>query len=267
MSAIAYVRVSTDEQAESRAGLDAQLHTIQAHCQKGGVELRGVFSDEGISGAAQLDKRPGLLDAINALRRGDVLVVSKRDRLARDVVACAVVERMVKKRGGRVVSVAGEGTDSDDATSVLMRRIVDAFAEHERLVIAARTRAALQAKRRRGERTWRVPLGFTLASPDVSVTKSRAGLPTQLVAVPEQMAVVVRIRQERAAGKSMRKIAAGLTADGIPTATGGSVWSHATIQRMVMRFRELSDATAEVLVGVSEKAVWGERTEDVAYGR
>jgi DNA invertase Pin-like site-specific DNA recombinase len=133
MSAIAYVRVSTDEQAESRAGLDAQLHTIQAHCQKGGVELRGVFSDEGISGAAQLDKRPGLLDAINALRRGDVLVVSKRDRLARDVVACAVVERMVKKRGGRVVSVAGEGTDSDDATSVLMRRIVDAFAEHERL--------------------------------------------------------------------------------------------------------------------------------------
>jgi hypothetical protein len=36
---------------------------------------------------------------------------------------------------------------------------------------------------------------------------------------------------------------------------------------MVMRFRELSDATAEVLVGVSEKAVWGERTEDVAYGR
>jgi hypothetical protein len=101
----------------------------------------------------------------------------------------------------------------------------------------------------------------------VSVTKSRAGLPTQLVAVPEQMAVVVRIRQERAAGKSMRKIAAGLTADGIPTATGGSVWSHATIQRMVMRFRELSDATAEVLVGVSEKAVWGERTEDVAYGR
>jgi DNA invertase Pin-like site-specific DNA recombinase len=174
---------------------------------------------------------------------------------------------MVKKRGGRVVSVAGEGTDSDDATSVLMRRIVDAFAEHERLVIAARTRAALQAKRRRGERTGRVPLGFTLASPDVSVTKSRAGLPTQLVAVPEQMAVVVRIRQERAAGKSMRKIAAGLTADGIPTATGGSVWSHATIQRMVMRFRELSDATAEVLVGVSEKAVWGERTEDVAYGR
>jgi hypothetical protein len=81
------------------------------------------------------------------------------------------------------------------------------------------------------------------------------------------MVVVERIRRERAAGKSMRKIAEGLTVDGIPTATGGSVWSHGTIQRIVMRFQDLADATAEVLVGVSEKVVWAERTEDVAYGR
>lgn len=247
MYAIGYLRVSTDEQSESRAGLDAQLHAIQAHCRKQGLELRGVFSDEGISGAAQLDKRPGLLDAVNAVGRGAVMVVAKRDRLARDVVASAVVERMVAKRGGRVVSVAGEGTDSDDATSILMRRIVDAFSEHERLVIAARTRAALQAKRRRGERVGRVPLGFSLAAPETSTTRSRAGLPTQLVPVPEQLSVVERIRTERAAGKSMRQIAAGLTADGIPTATGASVWSHATIQRIVQRFQDVADATAAVL--------------------
>lgn len=251
MYAIAYLRVSTDEQAESRAGLDAQLHTIQAHCRKGGLELRGVFTDEGVSGAAQLDKRHGLLDAINAVGKGAVLLVSKRDRLARDVVASAVVERMVAKRGGRVVSVAGEGTDSDDATSILMRRIVDAFSEHERLVIAARTRAALQAKRRRGERVGRVPLGFSLAAPETSATMSRAGLPTQLLPVPEQLSVLERILSERAAGKSMRAIAKGLTDDGIPTATGASVWSHATIQRVAQRFRDLADATATVLSGVA----------------
>jgi DNA invertase Pin-like site-specific DNA recombinase len=148
MQAVAYVRVSTDEQAESRAGLEAQLHAIRQHCQKNGWQLVGTFTDAGVSGAAQLDKRPGLLDAVNAVTRGAVLMVSKRDRLSRDPVAGAVVERMVSKRGGRIVSVAGEGTDSDDPTSVLLRRIVDAFGEHERLVIAARTRAALQAKRR-----------------------------------------------------------------------------------------------------------------------
>jgi DNA invertase Pin-like site-specific DNA recombinase len=82
MNAVAYLRVSTDEQAESRAGLEAQLHAITRHCERHGLTLAGTFSDEGVSGAAQLDKRPGLLDAVNAVTRGAVLLVSKRDRLA-----------------------------------------------------------------------------------------------------------------------------------------------------------------------------------------
>ena len=233
MNAVAYLRVSTDEQAESRAGLDAQLHTIRQHCQRMGLTLTGTFSDEGVSGAAQLDKRPGLLDAVNAVTRGAVLLVAKRDRLARDPVACAVVERMVTKRGGRIVSAAGEGTDNDDATSILMRRIVDAFSEHERLVIAARTRAALQAKRRRGERAGKLPYGYKLAH--IATTHSRAGLPTQLEPVDEQLTVIARIHREHAAGLSMRTIAQRLTADGIPTATGSSRWGHSTIQRILCR--------------------------------
>lgn len=232
MQAVAYIRVSTDEQTESRAGLEAQLHAITMHCQKNGLQLVGTFTDGGVSGAAPLDKRHGLLDAVNAITRGAVLLVAKRDRLARDVVACAVVERMVKKRGGRIVSVAGEGTDSDDATSVLMRRIVDAFSEHERLVIAARTRAALQAKRRRGERAGRVPYGYVLTD---GGARSRAGNPVQLAAVPAQLEVVERIRRERAAGRSMRAIADGLTADGIPTATGAARWAYSSVQRVLQR--------------------------------
>jgi len=235
MDAVGYVRVSTDEQAESRAGLDAQAHAIRQHCERAGLRLTATFADEGVSGAAPLDKRPGLLDAANAVGRGGVLIVAKRDRLARDPVLCAVVERLVAKRGGRIVSAAGEGTGDDDATSVLMRRIVDAFAEHERLVIAARTRAALQAKRRRGERTGGLPFGFALASADTATSHSRAGLPTTLVPVPDQQAVVERIRAERAAGVSLRLIAEGLTVDGIMTASGSTRWSHSTIQRIVSR--------------------------------
>ena len=251
MNAVAYLRVSTDEQAESRAGLEAQLHAIRRHCERHGLTLSGTYSDEGVSGAAQLDKRPGLLDAVNAVTRGAVLLVSKRDRLARDVVACAVVERMVAKRGGRVVSVAGEGTDSDDATSILMRRIVDAFSEHERLVIAARTRAALQAKRRRGERAGRLPLGYTLAPADTATTRSRSGLPVALVPVEAQLKVVERIQREHTAGLSMRTIAQRLTADEIPTSTGKARWCHSTVQRVLERFRDVAEATADVLSGAA----------------
>jgi DNA invertase Pin-like site-specific DNA recombinase len=244
MNAVAYLRVSTDEQAESRAGLDAQLHAIHQHCQRAGLKLTATFSDEGVSGAAQLDKRPGLLDAVNAVTRGAVLLVAKRDRLARDPVACAVVERMVTKRGGRIVSAAGEGTDNDDATSILMRRIVDAFSEHERLVIAARTRAALQAKRRRGERAGNLPYGYRLAH--IATTYSRAGLPTQLEPVDEQLNVVDRIHREHAAGLSMRTIAQRLTYDGIPTANGTHRWSHSTVQRILCRKQDGSVVASAV---------------------
>ena len=249
MKAVAYLRVSTDEQAESRAGLEAQLHAITQHCHRQGIELVATFTDEGISGAAQLDRRPGLLDAVNAITKGMAVIVAKRDRLARDVVACAVVERMVAKRGGRVLSVAGEGTDNDDATSILMRRIVDAFSEHERLVIAARTRAALQAKRRRGERAGRVPYGYELADADTATSRSRSGRPVQLVPVHEQLSVVERIRREHEAGLSMRTIAQRLTDDGIPTATGAARWCHSSVQRVVQRLADVHGSALASPVG------------------
>jgi DNA invertase Pin-like site-specific DNA recombinase len=108
MSTIAYLRVSTDEQAESGLGLDAQLESIT----KAFEAPDGVFRDEGYSGKDP--NRPGLTEALEALRRGDVLVVAKRDRLARDTFLSLWLEKEVKRRGARIASAAGEGTDSDE---------------------------------------------------------------------------------------------------------------------------------------------------------
>ena len=66
----------------------------------------------------------------------------------------------------------GEGTEGDEPTNVLMRRIVDAFAEYERLIIAARTRAALQAKIRRGHRCGKVRFGYDLAADGKTLVKN-----------------------------------------------------------------------------------------------
>ena len=111
-----------------------------------------MYQDAGLSGSKGIEDRPGLLDAVNALKRGDTLLIAKRDRLGRDVVAVALIERLIAHKGARVVSAAGEGTDSDEPTALLMRRIVDAFGEYERLLIGSRTRAALKAKRAQGLR-------------------------------------------------------------------------------------------------------------------
>ena len=187
MRAVAYLRVSTDEQAQSGAGLRAQEDACRAHAVRAGAELVGPSLDAGVSGAAPLDARPGLVEAFARVGPGDALLVAKRDRLGRDPIIVAMIEAAVAKRGGRVASAAGEGTDGDDPSSVLMRRIVDAFAEHEQLILKAYTRAALLAKRR-GQRTGSVPYGSELVDDG---RRSKTDRPVALVPSVAELAAVL----------------------------------------------------------------------------
>jgi DNA invertase Pin-like site-specific DNA recombinase len=68
--AIAYVRVSTDQQADSGLGLEAQQASIAASAVRLGLELSRTFVDAGTSGSLAIEDRPVLLDAVAALRRG-----------------------------------------------------------------------------------------------------------------------------------------------------------------------------------------------------
>jgi DNA invertase Pin-like site-specific DNA recombinase len=220
-TAIAYLRVSTDEQAASGLGLEAQRAAIEAWAQRNGATVAAYLSDDGVSGAAGLDKRPGLASALAELDNGAVLVVAKRDRLGRDPILCAMVERSAARVGARVVSAAGEGTDDDGPASVLMRRMVDAFAEYERLLIGQRTKAALAAKKARGERVGGLPYGYALAEDGATLVENG----------PEQ-AVLAEARALRAAGLSLRGVAAELARRGFVSRTGG-VFAATQIQRMV----------------------------------
>jgi DNA invertase Pin-like site-specific DNA recombinase len=233
MRAVVYLRVSTDEQAASGLGLDAQLHACRAWAEREGAEALGPFvEEEGVGGATPLEKRTRLVEAIDAVGRGDVLLVAKRDRVARDPILTAMIEAAVKRRGGRLVSAAGEGTATDDPDDVLMRRIVDAFAEYERLIITARTRAALAAKRRRGERTGQVPYGAAL---DPDGPANAKGRPVRLRPDPAEANTVADVRAWRAAGWSLRRIARELDARGVPTKNGGLRWSPNSVRHLSRR--------------------------------
>ncbi len=232
MRAVAYLRVSTDEQAASGLGLDAQRHACRGWADREGRAVVGPFTDDA-SGAAPLERRGGLLDALAALEPGDVLLVAKRDRLGRDPIIVAMIESAAARKGCRVVSAAGEGTDDDDPASVLMRRMVDAFAEYERLIIKARTRAALAAKRRRGERTGQTPYGMTVV--DDGRRSKRGGLPVALAVDPAEAAVVAEVRALAAAGWSLRRIARALDDRGIRPKSGGPSWSHTSVRSLIRR--------------------------------
>ena len=212
--AYGYLRVSTDAQADSGLGLEAQRSAITAAAARLGLDLGDVFTDAGLSGALELEDRPGLFAAVNALKRGETLLVAKRDRLGRDVVAVAMLERLTARKGARIISAAGEGTEGTDAASMLQRRILDAFGEYERLIIGQRTKAALKAKRDRGERAGNIPFGYSLNADGRT-----------LDANADEQHVIGLLRELKAAGYTLRQIADELNRQGFTTRRG-TAWRH-----------------------------------------
>ena len=204
--AVAYLRASTDDQ---KLGPEAQRAEIERWAQQQGVEVVAWQLDQGVSGGDDLEARPGLVAAVGLLRelRAGLLVVSRRDRLARDVgVACAI-ERAVAANGARVVSADGLGNGAGDADAFL-RTILDAAAAYERALIRSRTKAALAVRKAQGLRAGRVPFGYQ--------ADELGRLSVQL----EEQVTVRLVLDLRAAGLSQRAIAAECAQRGRVTRVG-----------------------------------------------
>lgn len=218
MKIFAYLRVSTDQQVESGAGLAAQEAACRQWAEKHGTPISEVFVEEGISGSASLDKRPALLQAIAALGKDDILLVAKRDRLGRgDPLSGAMIEAGVARKKAKIVSAAGEGTDSDDPGSILMRRMIDAFSEFERNIIRGRTKSAMAAKKLKGERVGHIPFGFQLCDGN------------RIELNPVEQGILAQIRELRLRGMSIRDIAKELNNREIFNRNGNR-WNHESIR-------------------------------------
>lgn len=204
--AVGYLRVSTDEQ---HLGPEAQRAAITQWAQRGGITVLAWHVDAGVSGAAGIDGRPALMTALDDLPRhgAGILAVAKRDRLARDVVIAATIERAVVGRGARVISADGVG-NGDTPADQFMRTILDGAAAYERELIRARTRAALKAKRARGERAGNVPWGY------------RADPQGRLDPHDPERAIIDRVRALRAEGLSLRAIVNTLADEALASRSG-----------------------------------------------
>jgi DNA invertase Pin-like site-specific DNA recombinase len=155
--AVGYLRVSTIEQAESRAGLDAQRAAIERETARRGWELVEVLEDAGLSGRS-LTGRLGLSDALRRLaeREADVLVVAKLDRLSRSIFDFSgLIERSRRERWGIVA--LDLGVDTTSAAGELVANVMAAVSQWERRAIGERTKEALAAKRAQGVRLGRPP--------------------------------------------------------------------------------------------------------------
>jgi DNA invertase Pin-like site-specific DNA recombinase len=225
----AYLRVSTDRQAEEGLGLDIQRAGIKRWAKSHGHRVVEWFVDEGVSGSNGIDARTGLLDALTAIADGKVqgLVVFKLDRLARSLTIQEGTLSKVWALNAKVFSVdLGEIPEDDpnDPMRTALRQIVGVFAQLERGMIAARLRAGRRLKDERG--------GFAYGAPPFGFRAHEKGL----VEDEHEQLALDRIHALRAEGASLREIAAALDAEGYrPRRSSG--WQPAVLSRILRRDR------------------------------
>lgn len=143
---IGYLRVSTEEQARSGFGVDAQRATIQAEADRHGWDMRWML-DDGYS-AADL-RRPAISGALMFLEDGgpDVLVVAKLDRLSRSLLDFASVMDRARREGWAIIAL-DLGVDTMTPSGEMMANVMAAFPQSERRLISQRTRDSLAFRSR-----------------------------------------------------------------------------------------------------------------------
>ena len=208
---VGYCRVSTEEQGDSGNGLDAQEEAIRRACDARGWLLSEVVREVG-SGATTA-RRPELARIIGEMEgKGSeaprAVVVAKLDRLTRSVADGArLFERAAKSDWGIVA--LDLGVDTTTAAGELVANVMIAVGQWERKVIGERTKAALKAKKARGE----------------SVGRPRAMPPETLE----------RLKALRVSGHSYRKMADVLNAEGIKGPQGGG-WFQQSVRMACIRY-------------------------------
>ena len=215
-----YCRVSTADQAEHGNSIDMQRSRLEAYAVAAGLEVKAIFIEEAISGTIPLADRPEGKNLVSMISSGEVahVIFLKLDRAFRSASdALATVERW--DRAGIGVHFVDHGGASMNTSSAIGRMIftmLAGFAQFERDLTSERTAAALAYRKGAGLPYSRTPYGL-----------DRSG--DRLTENEEERAILERIRTLRGEGWSLRRIAALLTEEGVPTKRGGR-WGPSTLK-------------------------------------
>ncbi len=203
MIVYAYLRVSSQEQADSGLGMAAQRSSIEREAEFRKWSSVEYHEDAGKSGASL--ERPALAALLDVISKGDVLVVSKLDRLSRSVIDTYLLLQRAQTEGWSVI-ILDLGLDLATPMGKAMAGMVAVFAELERDMGSQRTKEGLAEAKAKGV---------------------RLGRPSRL---PEEVREGIAFRHEH--GLSAQRIANELNELSIPTAGGGK-WSRQQVSRII----------------------------------
>ena len=213
----AYLRVSTDMQARSGLGRDAQLAKVEAMATVKGWPAPRLYVDDGLSGAKETRDRPELARMMAAAAAGEVdaIIINSIDRLARKARLTLELAEEMTRYGVTLVSCK-ESIDTATPAGQMILAVLAAMAQFERDLTSERTIAALaEHSRRDGESGGRLPYGYVRLEDGVQVDR-------------DQARVVRRIFTWRAEHLTLRAIAKRLN-DRKYASPQGKHWYHSSV--------------------------------------
>jgi putative DNA-invertase from lambdoid prophage Rac len=196
MAVYAYVRVSTDRQADEGESLGVQERTITGYAMMHGMTVDRTFVERGVSGAKPIGQRPEGSKLLGILQPGDVVIAAKLDRLFRSALDALEVHAQFIKRGIGL-HLIDPGGDIANGLSKLFYTIAVAFAEAERDRIRERVLGTKADQKKRGR--------FLGGTPPFGWQVGEDG---GLTEIPEQQAAIQQIVDLRRQGLSLRGISA-----------------------------------------------------------
>lgn len=222
---VVYLRVSTPRQGQSGLGIEAQRDIIDQHLNGGDWEVIAEYTEHE-SGKRSDRHRKQLKAALDHCKReGATLIIAKIDRLTRNL---AFLTRLLEQ-GVPVIACDIPQMHNPAATKFVLQLMAN-IAEYEAEIISERTKAALGAKKARGEK---------LGSPAPEKGARKGGSATQ--ASVDEWAEELRpvIQDLRAYGcDTLQKLADGLTARGAKSFRGKTTWALSSVRNLVRRLDE-----------------------------
>lgn len=220
-----YCRVSTDRQAEAGFGLVAQEKAIGAFLRPLRAHPNRFYEDSGVSGT--VEERPALAELLADVQAGDVVVVARLDRLARDLLTQEFLLRDIRARGADLMSCSSAEAeylqdDPHDPTRKLIRQVLGAVSEFERALIRLRLQRGRAIKAERG--------GYAYGSPPYGSRAEGA----KLVPEPGEQEAIRLAFKLRSQGRSLRAVGVALSEAGYLSKRGGD-WHPTTVARMLSR--------------------------------
>jgi site-specific DNA recombinase len=213
-TAVAYVRVSSDEQVEGLS-LESQEDEVREWCERKGFELIATFRDEGESAYTDdIEKRPGFRDLIDRLPvlMPAAVVVFSLDRWARSLVVASESFRRMSALGIGFASVTESEFDLSNPASGFMLNMLASFAQYGSAMTAQHVRRVCDLKFARGIHRGSIPFGYR-TDPASTRGDPRPPIPDER----EFSAVVELFQRALTAAYSCQQLASWLNRTGFRT--------------------------------------------------